>query len=138
MIPLHKPFGDGEDTTADAALQWEAPFPFFGGEQGAMLLDVLGINPLQFVGGGSIEDKGIHLIVETKRAGIEVCGADGAEEAVHHHHLAVVETAREVIDLCTALHQLSHLKAHNIVVSYAVALRGDHELHPYTTLQCSA
>ena len=90
---LEESFGYGEDAAADATLQWEAAFPFFGGEQGAMLLDVLGINPLQFAGGGSIEDEGIHLIVEAERTGIEVRRADGAEEAVHHHHLAVVETA---------------------------------------------
>lgn len=135
MSALKKPFRDGVDAATDASSERESLLEDFWREQGAAFLHIIVENLLQLVGCCRVEDEGVHFVVETERACIEVRGANSAEKAVYHHDFAMMEPVVVVKDLSTSLHQLAHFEADYIVVYLSVASCGDHELHSDTSFQ---
>ena len=133
---LEESFGDGKDAASDAASEGETLLENFGCEQGAVFFNVVVINLLQLLCRDGIEDESVHFIVEAERTRIEVRGSDGAEDAVYHHDLAVMEPSAKIINLSSAIHQFSHFESCDVVVHLSVALRRNHELHSDASLQC--
>lgn len=73
------------------------------------LLRVAGEHVVEFFRGAAVDDHGILLIVEAQRAGIEVGASQGAEAAVDHHDLRVVEARLVNPYRGTAAHHLMHV-----------------------------
>ena len=83
-----------------------APFiPQLWGEPLAQLL-VMVEHAIKLEGGVAIQDDGVLLVVEAHAARIEIGGAYGAQSAVDHHYLGMMEAWLIEPDVSPAFHQL--------------------------------
>ena len=134
---LQKTFDGTKETTGYAAFQRKTQFPIVGCEQNAVFVDIPVEDILQFVGHLPVKDECIHFEVIAKRTRIQIGCSYGAEESVHHHYLAVMETAVVIEHFGSMFHQFVHLLSHHIGCDGAVAHRGCHYLNPHSTLKSS-
>ena len=62
---------------------------------------------VELLGDIFVENHGVHLIIAAKASAIQIGTTHGAHLVVHHHHLCVVESSVEEIDLRASLCQFA-------------------------------
>ena len=97
---------------------------------------------VEAVRGLRVEDESVRLIVVAQAAAVQVSRAHGAEGVVHGHHLGVVETTVEEVNLSAAAGQLMGEVEGGVGCEGDVADGGYHDFHLYAApegvLQCAA
>ena len=107
-------------------------FPIFFREGNTTVGLVVVEDLLKLAGAVLVKNERIDLEVPEQTPAVQIGRADKGNPVVHHHNLAVMESALEEVDLGSLLLEFAHIVLHNPGSNGYVAFLGHHDFYLHT------